>query len=222
MRIITVYKPTNITGEAHPAGFMNGLIGAQMSWNRKRLTRFWAAKRPRCPKKWGNQWGDWLTSLCFLWLSGWWFGTMEFYDFPYIYTYMGMSSSQLTIIFFRGVETTFFLNPTALMNSPFDFQAPGGKSICSEWQKELAGSADRPPAIPPATDEEVDNKQVPVDQSTVFSVFFRVPHSALKSVLSVSGWFGIFLEPRPANKQGPHPAFAVVWLPESFELENIH
>ena len=27
MRIITVYKPTNITGEAHPAGFMNGLIG---------------------------------------------------------------------------------------------------------------------------------------------------------------------------------------------------
>ena len=68
----------------------------------------------------------------------------------------------------------------------------------------------------------VDNKQVPVDQSTVFSVFFRVPHSALKSVLSVSGWFGIFLEPRPANKQGPHPAFAVVWLPESFELENIH
>ena len=49
------------------------------------------------------------------------------------------------------------------MNSPFDFQAPGGKSICSEWQKEL-GSADRPPAfppaippaIPPATDEEVE------------------------------------------------------------------
>lgn len=64
----------------------------------------------------------------------------------------------------------------------------------------------------------LDNKQVPVDQSTVFSVFFRVPHSALKSVLSVSGWFGIFLEPRPANKQGPHPAFAVVWLPKSFEL----
>ena len=61
--------------------------GAQMSWNRKRLTRFRAAKQPRCPKKWGNQWGDWLTSLCFLWLSGWWFGTMEYYDFPYIYIY---------------------------------------------------------------------------------------------------------------------------------------
>jgi hypothetical protein len=64
----------------------------------------------------------------------------------------------------------------------------------------------------------VDNRQVPVDQATVFSVFLRVPHSALKSVLSVSGWYGIFLEPRPASKQGPHPAYAVVWLPKSYDL----
>ena len=36
------------------------------------------------------------------WLSGWWFGTMEFYDFPFI---LGMSSSQLLLTpwFFRGV-----------------------------------------------------------------------------------------------------------------------
>ena len=116
--------------------------------------------------------------LMIIWLVVWNHGIL--WLSIYIYTYMGMSSSQLTIIFFRGVETTFFLNPTALMNSPFDFQAPGGKSICSEWQKELAGSADRPPAIPPATDEEVDNKQVPVDQSTVFrssSVFHTLPWS---------------------------------------------
>ena len=35
-------------------------------------------------------------------LSGWWFGTMDFYDFPII---LGISSSQLTIrpSFFRGV-----------------------------------------------------------------------------------------------------------------------
>ena len=32
--------------------------------------------------------------------TGWWFGTMEFYDFPII---LGISSSQLTPSFFRGV-----------------------------------------------------------------------------------------------------------------------
>ena len=38
-------------------------------------------------------------------MSGWWFGTMEFYDFPII---LGMSSSQLTnsIMFQRGRSTT--------------------------------------------------------------------------------------------------------------------
>ena len=216
---------------------------------------------------------------------------------------MGMSSSQLTIIFFRGVETTFF-KPHRFDELPV--RLPGSRrqvhllrvaegtwkcrpstciSTCNstghgrrggayrdrrssassavfkdvfskDWQQLLRGPVTLlrslltslqpcPDAgcdgsckfFHAACDEEVsnpvldvwswrwtnvDNKQVPVDQSTVFSVFFRVPHSALKSVLSVSGWFGIFLEPRPANKQGPHPAFAVVWLPESFELENIH
>jgi len=38
-------------------------------------------------------------------IAGWWFGTMEFYDFP---KYMGISSSQLTnsMIFQRGRYTT--------------------------------------------------------------------------------------------------------------------
>ena len=41
-----------------------------------------------------------------LWMimAGWWFGTMEFYDFPYIYI-LGFSSSQVTFTpsFFSGV-----------------------------------------------------------------------------------------------------------------------
>ena len=39
-------------------------------------------------------------------LSGLWFGTMEFYDFPFSWDQLGMSSSQLTksIIFQRGGE----------------------------------------------------------------------------------------------------------------------
>eukprot|EP00435_Cladocopium_sp_Y103_P051952 s1486_g16.t1 len=64
----------------------------------------------------------------------------------------------------------------------------------------------------------LDNKTLPVDQATVFSVFIRLPRSALKSLLSVSGWHGIFLEPRPATKQGPHPAYAVIWLPKTYDL----
>ena len=54
----------------------------------------------------------------------------------------------------------------------------------------------------------------------VFSAFLRIPHSALMQALAHSGWFGIFLEPRPrpSSKQGPHPAFAVNWLPRSLDL----
>jgi len=48
-------------------------------------------------------------------LPGWWFGTMEFYDFPYI-ELLGMSSSQLTFSpsFFRGVAQP----PTSYKESP--------------------------------------------------------------------------------------------------------
>jgi len=34
-------------------------------------------------------------------ISGWWFGTMEFYDFP-----LGIIIPTDELIFFRGVETT--------------------------------------------------------------------------------------------------------------------
>lgn len=45
----------------------------------------------------------------------------------------------------------------------------------------------------------LENRQVPVDQAVVFSVFLRIPQSALKQVLSISGWFGIFLERVPTR-----------------------
>ena len=38
------------------------------------------------------------------WITGWWFDWNMVFVFPYIYIYiLGMSSSQLTLIFFRGV-----------------------------------------------------------------------------------------------------------------------
>eukprot|EP00438_Fugacium_kawagutii_P020633 Skav223016 [mRNA] locus=scaffold1422:105003:109151:- [translate_table: standard] len=62
------------------------------------------------------------------------------------------------------------------------------------------------------------NKPVPVAQADMFSVFVRIPQSALKDVLALSGWHGVFVEPRPPSKQGPHPNYVVTWLPKSFTL----
>ena len=85
------------------------------------------------------------------WVSGWWFGTMEFYDFPYIYI-VGISSSQLTFIFFRGVETTNQTNygqeysvapfwgpeiPTGNSRPP-DGVACGGPADLWDWKKTKA------------------------------------------------------------------------------------
>ena len=36
-------------------------------------------------------------------ISGWWFGTMEFYDFPYIGDGIIIPTDELTPSFFRGV-----------------------------------------------------------------------------------------------------------------------
>eukprot|EP00438_Fugacium_kawagutii_P029375 Skav202093 [mRNA] locus=scaffold513:202914:206070:- [translate_table: standard] len=87
----------------------------------------------------------------------------------------------------------------------------------------------------PACDEEVknpvldvwawrwstlDNKIVPMTQAAQFSVFLRIPASALTDVLSLSGWHGIFVEPRPASKQGPHSGFAVIWLNRSVTIDD--
>ena len=62
----------------------------------------------------------------------------------------------------------------------------------------------------------MNNRVVPVDQAEVSSAFIRVPASALMSILSWNGWNGVFLEPRPANKQGSHPLFTVIWFPKGY------
>ena len=63
-----------------------------------------------------------------------------------------------------------------------------------------------------------DNRQVPMAQAENFSVFLRIPLSALNEVLALSGWHGVFVEPRPDSKQGAHPSFVVVWLPRQTTL----
>ena len=58
------------------------------------------------------------------------------------------------------------------------------------------------------------HKVVPASEAEFFTAYIRIPLSALNAVLCQSGWFGIFLEPRPDSKQGTHPLYAVVWLPK--------
>ena len=66
----------------------------------------------------------------------------------------------------------------------------------------------------------IDNKPTQSGLAETFSVFVRLPSSALNDVLRHSGWNGIFIEPRPASKQGPHPDFSVVWLPKSSNIDQ--
>ena len=65
-----------------------------------------------------------------------------------------------------------------------------------------------------------ENKPVKPDKAETFTAFIRIPLSAMPAVLQLSGWHGIFLEPRPASKQGSHPGYAVVWLPKAMTLTN--
>jgi hypothetical protein len=46
---------------------------------------------------------DILTYKYYYYISGWWFGTVEFYDFPYIGNFNIPTDEP---IFFRGIETT--------------------------------------------------------------------------------------------------------------------
>eukprot|EP00438_Fugacium_kawagutii_P005452 Skav215021 [mRNA] locus=scaffold966:377373:386589:+ [translate_table: standard] len=63
-------------------------------------------------------------------------------------------------------------------------------------------------------------RQVPCAQAEMFSVYLRIPESGLTDLLALSGWFGIFIEPRPPNQQGTHPRFSVTWLPRHHTLET--
>ena len=65
-----------------------------------------------------------------------------------------------------------------------------------------------------------ENKPVKPDKAETFTAFIRIPLSAVQAVLQLSGWHGIFLEPRPASKQGAHPGYAVIWLPKAMNLAN--
>ena len=60
-----------------------------------------------------------------------------------------------------------------------------------------------------------------VGHATMFSMYIRIPSSAMIDVLRASGWMSTFFEPRASVvSQGSHPDFAVVWLPKKTSLED--
>ena len=64
-----------------------------------------------------------------------------------------------------------------------------------------------------------EGKACKVAHATLFSIYIRIPQSAMLDVLKTSGWLGTFFEPRASTtSQGTHPDFAVVWLPKKTSL----
>ena len=57
-------------------------------------------------------------------------------------------------------------------------------------------------------------KAVAQKNSEAFSVYVRVPESAVAAILTSSGWTGFYAEPRSSVGFGAHEKFAVIWLPK--------
>ena len=65
---------------------------------------------------------------------------------------------------------------------------------------------------------DLENRQCKQAQAEVFAVHLRLPESALLPLLAVSGWHGIFVEPRPPP--GATSSFAVIWLPKHTTIDD--
>lgn len=57
-----------------------------------------------------------------------------------------------------------------------------------------------------------DGKRVGPSEAFSFAAFLRVPSSTVKTLLTRQPK-GVFLEPRLELRQGPDPAYKVIWLP---------
>ena len=68
---------------------------------------------------------------------------------------------------------------------------------------------------------KLDGSRALPEEAQVFACLVRVPASALKHLhlLNVRGFYA---EPRAASGTGPHPGFAVVWLPEGDHNKALH
>ena len=87
----------------------------------------------------------------------------------------------------------------------------------------------------PAVDEEVhtavldawawrwsnyDGKIVKMGHADQFSIYIRIPDSALTDLLAVCGWKGIFIEPRASLKLGVNENYKVIWLPKNADIHD--
>ena len=92
------------------------------------------------------------------------------------------------------------------------------------------------PAFHPAVDEHVDRMLLDVwarqfavleggrassEKAALFQALIRVPSSAAKHLQRISVP-GFYFEPRAPNGFGPHPAYAVIWLPGQNKQQAVH
>ena len=65
-------------------------------------------------------------------------------------------------------------------------------------------------------------KVEPPGKASSFSVLIRVPVSASKAVVDLSGTDGLYVEPRSDLGKGPHPDYSVIWLPGDSHDAALH
>ena len=65
-----------------------------------------------------------------------------------------------------------------------------------------------------------ENRTVKSHTADVFSVYLRIPTSALTDLLAVSGWGGVFVEPRTAPDGSEGGVYKVIWLAKTTTLEE--
>ena len=59
---------------------------------------------------------------------------------------------------------------------------------------------------------KLDGSRAPADSAEVFTAFWRVPQAAIQHLHRIQ-YPGLYFEPRSSDGGGPHPGFAVIWIP---------
>ena len=61
---------------------------------------------------------------------------------------------------------------------------------------------------------DVNGKPTQQRSADLFTVYIRIPQTALTSIIAESGWNGYYVEPRAEAGLGTDQSYAVVWLPK--------
>ena len=92
---------------------------------------------------------------------------------------------------------------------------------CSRWHPSGAEEQDPLLEVWGRSFTSLQFRALPPAESLMFSAFLRVPSELEEKLLKVSGFQGVFFEPRSSETKRPSSAFSVVWLPRASLQEAI-